>query len=277
MTKGPARFPTIHEDGDGTWIGMNPIRTFALWVVFMMMFLCIADASPLNTEDFSMVVFGIILPTIAAGIVSVMANKRAERARFDPVGVTVGDDGVHLLEDNMSAFLHFAELAEVSWDGGSCRLTKRDHTFLTFHPLDDADFRKRLEEKRAEYASRKRVRVVTSFGPKTGESASDWAARMASRDGNAYRGHAPTHHELVRIARDPTRRRRLDRIGAALALRDAPAAVKNEVREAIVSLADQELAEALTNALEGEVDEALLADADVNPEGQSSPATHALD
>ena len=251
----PESFPTVLEDANGIPRGLNWVVAFFTWIAVVT---AAAFLTPKHASDLVTSLIGAIIPTlIAAGGIYLM-DAKLKRKGFEPAGnATIGDDGVHLLEHGVKEFVHFSEMTGAVWTGGSCRLVKRDGSFLTMRPIEEAPFRELLEDKRAQYASRTKVRVAISCGPKEGETASAWSARLASRDDHAYRGASLSRDDLLRIAETPTSPR-LERVGATLALKDAPEPIRAKVRIAIGALADRDLAAAMENALEGEVQEAVL-------------------
>jgi len=172
---------------------------------------------------------------------------------------TVGHDGVGVTRLGADVFVSYANIANVRVDRFKRQvvLESKDGDVVGFRVTEPkmvaAEITRRLELAR----QRDATRPMPSFDEGR-EDVGRWVARARQLLSGGFRDGSTTAEHLADLAADPNAEPE-QRIGAAFALGDAPQPVRIRVCAAAEEAARPHLGEALTQAVEGEVDEELLA------------------
>jgi len=218
---------------------------------------------PLGDDWFGRVVLGGIAAGVLAGFpLASRLEKWIKHVALQP-GVNrgtaaIGDDGVRLTGLFLERFVSWLALEEVTVvdNGYRVLLQLRDGRKLGFRVPEAREFRKALLERRAAVLERSPASPINAFRDATGDLPR-WAERAREVISGGYRSEVATPDVLIRVAEDPTANAE-QRIGAALALSNAPEALRARVRVAAEATARPGLADAMTESVEGEVDVNLL-------------------
>ncbi len=200
-------------------------------------------------------ILGAILATQARGALSnVLLKPGLFRGR-----ATVGHDGVGVTRLRADVFVSYANIANVRVDRFKRQvvLESKDGGVVGFRVAEPkvvaAEVTRRLELAR----QRELTRPIPTFD-ESREHVGRWIGRARQLLSGGFRHGVTTAGHLADLAADPNAEPE-QRIGAALALRDAPQPVRMRVCAAAEEAARPDLGEALTQAVEGEIDEELLA------------------
>ncbi|MEZ4224674.1 MAG: PH domain-containing protein [Polyangiaceae bacterium] len=206
----------------------------------------------------SAIILGMVFGMIAAVAIALGAYRTSARVlshRIPWGSVTLGEDGLCVRSFRRRRFVPWAEVTGIArLDGDrAVRVSLR-----TGSPLElPVDLPEVAAESMHQHARRFRSRTPATRLRVLDESAGDpeaWMKRATqSLQATQYRVEGTTPEALAELAEDPTQTA-AQRLGAALALRDAGPDLKQRVRVATESSARPGLAEAMEAALEGELD-----------------------
>jgi hypothetical protein len=170
----------------------------------------------------------------------------------------LGDDGLRLTGLFLQRFVPYDRMRVIvpRPRTGHVEIVLVDDRIIRFRVADPAAFHRALQDRRSGLEERDRAQPLASFrGAHAGFR--QWLSRARKALSGGYRHETSTPEELLRIAEDP-RAEPEQRIGAALALSGTAEPLRIRVAEAAESVARPHLGEALVQAVNGEVDEAVL-------------------
>lgn len=199
-------------------------------------------------------VFG-VAATVAIALGAYRTSARVLNHRIPWGSVTLGEDGVCVRSFRRRRFVPWADVTGIArLDGDrAVRVSLRTGSPLVL-PVDLPEV---VAESMHQHARHFRSRTPATRLRVLDESAGDpeaWMKRATqSLQATQYRVEGTTPEVLAELAEDPTQPV-AQRLGAALALRDAAPDLKQRVRVATDRAARPGLAEAMEAALEGELD-----------------------
>ena len=189
-------------------------------------------------------------------------DRRIRRVALQP-GVNrgtlaLGADGMRLTGLFLARFVPWARIDEVWVDERRHAVVVRlvGKGQIRFRVADPPKVKEALELARAEASERPRAGPVRALRDAR-EDLGGWLERAKGVFTGGYRAEVVTPETLLRVAEDPAAEPE-QRIGAALALGDAPEPIRVRVRVAAECTARPHVGEAMTQALEGVVDERVL-------------------
>ena len=171
--------------------------------------------------------------------------------------VAVGADGMRWSGWQRTLFAPWSEVASVSRRADGLSLVLTSGRRLALIVDDGAGLAAAIEKARSAFAQARRVEAPSSLAPDGDARAWISRARALSSEASYRVGHPPPE-TLVQLAEDPAAPP-LARVGSVLALAGATEAQKVRVRVALEDTADEELAAALREAIDGELDERRVA------------------
>jgi len=180
--------------------------------------------------------------------------------RTAPFGgsLKVGDDGIEVVESARPSFVSHAEVREVRVESFRRQvvLDLKDGSSVRFRVTEPKSVVAEIAKRAYPVRWDRGARVISAFGG-AHEDIADWIAKARQMLSGGFRDRVATVEQLEMVAVDP-RAEPEQRIGAALALEGAPPPVRMRVRTAAEATARPHVGEAMTMALEGDLDEELL-------------------
>lgn len=172
--------------------------------------------------------------------------------------LVVGDDGVRVVGVRRSRFIAYNAITAVWVDADKEHITfeLQDENEVRVHIKDVATAATELYQRLDQAVERGTTMPVLSLHRGGGFFA--WQSRLRRLLMGRFREQTVTPELLIRVAEDPNAT--VDqRIGASVALADAPEPFRVRVRVAAGSVAQAEVGEAMRQAVEGALDEELAA------------------
>jgi len=246
------RFTTI---GRPRWVDAS-IEVGAVMTALSVVFLPWTSGPGPNPMLFTMAVAGAVVLSLVFTGSMFRWLRRPGVARAE---VTLGDDGFRLGGRGRPTFVSYHEIEEITVDPIESRVVIRvaAKRSVSFRVTDAREVADALETKRRMAAARQGAEPLSALRREGREVLSWGRAARALLDSGGLREGALTPQRLVELAEDGDASVE-QRIGAALALADAPEPLRVRVRVAAEGAARPHLAQAMTEAVDGEVDVEVL-------------------
>lgn len=202
-----------------------------------------------------------VLTLIGASVYLSQVDDWIRRKALQPAvnrgTLTLGDDGLLLAGLFLSRFIPYATVEGISvGDGGYVLVRRHGARPVRFRVGDTSAVFEAVSERLSASRQRDPAPPVSSLR-EASSGLANWIDRARNVIAGGYRDEIATPEALMRVAEDPASDAE-QRIGAALALADAPEPMRVRVRVAAEAAARPHVGEAMTQAIDGDVDVGVL-------------------